>query len=73
MANAILNFHFDFLTPSLIAITLRASRVNFRQALHTNLPHKLCGSAEYLDLPARSGEKEDETARPVQIPEQFFT
>ena len=30
-------------------------------------------SAEYLDLPARCSKKEDETARPVQIPEQFFT
>ena len=57
----------------IIAITLRASRVYFCQALHTNLPHKLSGSAEYLDLPARSGKKEDETARPVQIPGQFFT
>ena len=56
-----------------VSLQLRASRVYFCQALHTNLPHKLSGSAEYLDLPARSGEKEDETARPVQIPEQFFT
>ena len=72
-ASASLPFSHPSTEEIFIAITLRASRVYFCQALHTNLPHKLCGSAEYLDLPARSGEKEDETARPVQIPEQFFT
>ena len=72
-ASASLPFSHPSTEEIIIAITLRASRVYFCQALHTNLPHKFSGSAEYLDLPARCSKKEDKTARPVQIPEQFFT